>query len=205
VRQDAVDAPGQPEILAPYAQVRAETTRAFDPVLVVRTSGDPASYVTALRQILREQDPTLALDSVMTMEDRVSTSLERPRTYAVLVGAFAAFAVLIAAVGLFGVLAYTVAQRSREIGVRSALGATPGAIVGLIVRQAFRVTAAGLVVGLALAAVSMRALSTFLYGVQPRDAASFAAVAALLLVVAAAATVVPARRAANVDPLKVLR
>lgn len=205
VRQVSVDGPAQPEILAAYAQVGVETLRAFDPVIAVRTVDDPASHVTALRHILREQDPLLALDSVMTMEDRVSTSVERPRTYAVLVGAFAVCAVLIAAVGLFGVLAYTVAQRSREIGVRSALGATPGAIVGLIVRQAFWVTAAGLVAGLAAAAASMQALSAFLYGVQPRDALSFVTVAVLLLAVAAAATVVPARRAATVDPLKVLR
>ena len=205
VRQGSVDGPAQPEIFAPYAQLGADTTRAFDPVLAVRTSGDPAAFVTPLRQILREQDPSLALDSVMTMDDRVSTSLERPRTYALLVGGFAAFAVLIAAVGLFGVLAYSVAQRAREIGVRAALGATPGAIVVLIARQAFLVTAAGLVVGLIAAAVSMQALSSFLYGVRPRDASTFAAVAALLLVVAAAAAVVPARRAASVDPLKVLR
>jgi predicted permease len=205
VRQNAVDGPNQPEIIAPYAQVRAMTTRSFDPIVVVRTSGDPTSYVSALRNFVRGQDPSLALDSVMTMDERVSTSLARPRTYAVLVGGFAVFAVVIAAVGLFGVLAYSVAQRSREIGVRSALGAPPLAIVGLVVRQALWVTAAGVITGLALAAVTMRALSTFLYGVKPRDPASFAAVAALLLLVAALATVVPARRAANVDPLKVLR
>ncbi|MGE5815175.1 MAG: FtsX-like permease family protein, partial [Acidobacteriota bacterium] len=122
-----------------------------------------------------------------------------------LVGGFAAFAVIIAAVGLFGVLAYSVTLRSREIGVRSALGATPRAIVLLVLRQAAWVTSVGLVVGLAIAYLGGKSLRSFLYGVQPHDVTSFAAVAALLLAVAALASIVPARRAASVDPLSVLK
>jgi putative ABC transport system permease protein len=205
VRQGAVNAPDQPEIIAPYAQVRAVSTRSFDPIVVIRTAGDPAGYISALRNAVREQDRALALDSMMTMDERLATSLARPRTYAVLVAVFAVFAVLIAAVGLFGVLAYSVAQRAREIGVRSALGATPAAIVALVVRQAFWVTSAGVLAGLAISSVTMRTLAAFLYGVQPRDPVSFTAVALLVVIVAAFATVVPARRAAKVDPLKVLR
>jgi ABC-type antimicrobial peptide transport system permease subunit len=205
VRQPAGDAQGLPEIMASYAQAGPDATRQFDPVLVIRTSRDPTSYVATLRQLVRAHDPTLALDSVMTMEERVATSLAAPRTYAFLVGGFAVFALIIAAVGLFGVLGYTVAQRSREIGIRAALGASPRAIVGLVIRQALGVTAAGLLIGLALALVAVQTLARFLYGIAPRDPSTFAAVAALVLLVAAAATVVPARRAVTVDPLKVLR
>jgi ABC-type antimicrobial peptide transport system permease subunit len=200
-----VDAPRQPEIIAAYAQVRPETIRAFDPILIIRTTRDPARLVHVLRDLVREQDRSLALESVMTMEERIATSLERPRTYAALVGGFAIFTVLIAASGLFGVLAYTVSLRSREIGVRTALGASRRAIVLLVLRQAAWVTSAGLVAGLAAAYVAGRSLATFLYGVQPHDLASFVVVAALLLAVAALASIVPARRAASVDPLTVLK
>jgi putative ABC transport system permease protein len=205
VRQGAVDAPRQPEIIAAYAQVEPETIRAFDPIVIVRTAGDPAKLVRVLGDLVREQDGSLALDSVMSMEERIATSLERPRTYAALVGGFAVFAVLIAAVGLFGVLAYTVTLRSREIGVRSALGASPRAIVLLVLRQAAWVTSAGLAAGLAAAYAAGKSIAAFLYGVRPHDPVSFAAVAALLLVVAALASIVPARRAASVDPLTVLK
>jgi predicted permease len=205
VRQGAVDAPDQPEIVAPYAQVRPETIRAFDPILIVRTDRDPSVLVSALRAAVREQDPTLAVDSVQTMEERIATSLARPRTYALLLAGFAGFAALISAVGLFGVLAYTVAQRAREIGVRAALGASPRAIVSLVVRQALAVTCAGLAAGLAAAYVSARLLAGFVYGVEVHDRISFAGVVVLLLFIAAIASIVPARRAARVDPLSVLK
>lgn len=205
VRQGAVDAPEQPEIVAPYAQVRPETISASDPVLIVRTDRDPSAVVPALRAAVREQDPMLAVDSVQTMEERIATSLARPRTYAVLLAGFAGFALLISAVGLFGVLAYTVAQRAREIGVRAALGASPRAIVSLVVRQAVSVTSAGLLAGLAAASLSARLLSGFVYGVEIHDGVSFAGVVVLLLLIAAIASIVPARRAARVDPLSVLK
>lgn len=205
VRQGAVDAPRQPEIIAAYAQVRPDTIRAFDPILIVRTAGDAERLVPLLREFVREQDPALALDSVMTMDQRIATSLARPRIYALLVAGFAGFAALIVAVGLFGVLAYSVALRVREIGVRTALGATPSEIVSLVLGQAVWVTAVGLVAGLGAAYVTVRWMSTLLYGVGPHDAATFAGVATLLLVIAALASIGPARRAACVDPLSVLR
>jgi ABC-type antimicrobial peptide transport system permease subunit len=139
------------------------------------------------------------------MDDRLAATLSRPRLYAVLLGTFAAFALAIAAVGLFGVLSYTVAQRSREIGVRAALGATVGNIVGLVVRQSLAIAGAGITAGLLAALWLARGLQTYLYGVTPQDALSFVIVAALLLVVAAIASMIPARRAARVDPVKVLR
>jgi ABC-type antimicrobial peptide transport system permease subunit len=135
----------------------------------------------------------------------VWTSLARPRLYAVLLGGFAAFALAVAGVGLFGVLSYSVSLRAREIGVRTSLGATPWSIIGLVVRQVSVVTAAGLIVGLGAAAMLARSLSSLLYGVAPSDPITFVAVAALLAVAAVVASVVPARRAARVDPVRVLR
>jgi ABC-type antimicrobial peptide transport system permease subunit len=141
----------------------------------------------------------------MTMRDRVADSLSKPRLYAVLLGTFAAFALAIAGVGLFGVLSYSVAQRAREIGVRSALGAQAHDIVGLVVAQSMTIASVGVATGLIAAYWVSKALERFLYGVTAHDALSFGAVAALLLGVAAVATIVPARRAAAVDPVKVLR
>ncbi len=116
---------------------------------------------------VHEQAPALALDSVMTMEDRVMTSLAKPRLYAVVLVGFGAFALLIAGVGLFGVLSFSVAQRTREIGVRSALGAQARDIVALVLRQALWIVAGGVVIGLAAALAGVRLLSAFLYGISP--------------------------------------
>ncbi len=132
-------------------------------------------------------------------------ALAKPRLYAVVLAAFACFAAAIAGAGLFGVLSYGVAQRSREIGVRTALGAQKRDIVGLVVRQAAGVAGSGLAAGLMLAAASVRALSAFLYGVSAYDAVTFVVVPIVLAGVALAACVVPAHRAASVDPLQVLR
>ena len=132
-------------------------------------------------------------------------SLARPRLYAVLLATFAAFALVIAGVGLFGVLSYSVAQRSREIGVRTALGATTSDIVRLVLKQAAVVTLAGVGIGLWASFAVVKAVSTLLYGVSAHDAVSFIAVPIVLAAVAAIACVVPARRAARVDPLRALR
>jgi ABC-type antimicrobial peptide transport system permease subunit len=141
----------------------------------------------------------------MTMRDRVAGSLANPRLYAVVLATFAGFALLIAAVGLFGVLSYTVALRRREIGVRSALGATGRDIVLLVARQSLAIVAAGIAIGLLASAWATRLLGTLLYGVTTHDAVSFALVAAVLFAAAIVATIVPARRAAYVDPAKVMR
>jgi ABC-type antimicrobial peptide transport system permease subunit len=171
----------------------------------MRTASDPAAFAPAMRRIVREAEPAVALDSVMTMEDRVITNLAKPRLYAVVLVGFGFFAIVIAGVGLFGVLAYSVAQRGREIGVRTALGARPGDIVLMVVRQAGLIAVVATTIGLWLAFVAANGLSKFLYGVDPHDPASFAAVGAVVIAVSAVACVVPARRAARVDPLSVLR
>ena len=204
MRQDSVEAPLQPEIFASFKQILPSSIRNFDPILVVRTTADPTTYVSTLRSLVHEQAPTLALDSVMTMEDRVMTSLEKPRLYAVVLAWFGVFALLIAGVGLFGVLSFSVAQRTREIGVRSALGAQARDIVALVLRQALWIVGIGVLVGLGAALAGVRLLSAFLYGISPHDALTFVAVPIVIVAVAAVACLVPARRAAKVDPLTAL-
>jgi putative ABC transport system permease protein len=204
VRQGSVTDPPQPELFLPFRQIGC-TNAVSDPVVVVRTAGDPLPYTAILRDLLRQQSPTLALDSVMTMDDRLLTSLARPRTYALLLGGFAVFALAIAGVGLFGVLSYSVAQRTREIGVRTALGAQARDIARLVFRQGLAIAGAGVAVGLLTSAAAVRSLSAFLYGVTAFDAASFVAVPFILAAVTVVACLVPARRAARVDPLRALR
>ena len=194
---------GAPPPLARLDSLRSLAAAAG--AFVARASGDPSALAPAVRAIVREQAPALVLDSVMTMEDRLMSSLSRPRAYALVLGAFATFALFIAAVGLFGVLSYSVAQRSREIGVRTALGAQTMDIVALVLRSGMAITAAGLAGGLAAAALLVESLSKVLYGVRPFDPATFMAVPLVLAVAAALACVAPARRAARIDPIRALR
>jgi ABC-type antimicrobial peptide transport system permease subunit len=172
---------------------------------IARATGDPSVLAPAVRAIVREQAPGLVLDSIMTMEDRLMSSLSRPRAYAFVLGGFATFALAIAAVGLFGVLSYGVAQRSREIGVRTALGAQTVDIVAIVLRSGLTITAAGLAAGLATAALLVGSLSKILYGVGPFDPATFIVVPMVLALAAAVACVAPARRAARIDPIRALR
>jgi putative ABC transport system permease protein len=205
MRQD-VESPLQPEIFASIKQITPKTTNlTFDPILVIRTTGNPTIYVPTLRALVRDEAPALALDSIMTMEDRVMSSLAKPRLYAIVLVWFGGFAVLLVGVGLFGVVSFSVAQRTREIGVRAALGAQSRDIIALVLRQALWIVAVGVVLGLAATLASARALSAFLYGISPHDMPTFAAVATLIVIVAIIACVVPARRAANIDPLQALR
>jgi predicted permease len=205
MRQDSLEAPLQPEMFASLKQILPSSIRSFDPILVVRTTGDPPAYVSTLRTLVQEEAPTLALDSVMTMEDRVMTSLEKPRLYAVVLAWFGMFALLVAGVGLFGVLSFSVAQRTREIGVRSALGAQVRDIVALVLHQAFWMIGIGMLVGLGAALAGVRVLSAFLYGIRPHDPLTFVAVPIVIVAIAAIACLIPARRAAKVDPLAALR
>ena len=143
---DVADTP-MPELFVSYRQMPARLTT-FPPLLVVRTTDDPMLHVSALRAAVHKQDPAVPIDSIMTMEERVSTSLAKPRLYAILLAGFATSALAIAAVGLFGVLSYSVAQRRREIGIRTALGAQLCDIVQLVLRQAIVAALAGIGVGL---------------------------------------------------------
>ncbi|PYR62123.1 MAG: hypothetical protein DMF91_07845 [Acidobacteria bacterium] len=203
MRQGEISDAPQSEIFRSYRQASMQPSS--DPLFILRTSDDPVAHVATLRSLVRSEDASLALDSVMTMEERVVNSLARPRLYAVLLTTFAVFALVIAGVGLFGVLSYSVAQRSREIGVRTALGATTGDIVRLVLRQAAVATLGGVGIGLWASYAAVRAVSKLLYGVSAHDSVSFIVVPIVLACVAAIACVVPARRAARVDPLRALR
>lgn len=193
----------QPEMFSSYRQYGPMRIESI--FFVARTATDPSALASAVRAIIREEAPTLVLDSVMTMDDRLMSSLSRPRAYALVLGGLAIFALAIAMVGLFGVLSYTVAQRSREIGVRTALGAQTADIVKLVLRSGMAVTAAGLTLGLAAAALLVQSLSKILYGVGPFDPVTFTVVPLVLACTAALACLAPARRAARIDPIRVLR
>ncbi|MGB2714688.1 MAG: ABC transporter permease [Vicinamibacterales bacterium] len=173
--------------------------------LLARATADTDTAAASIRSAVRDADQQLVADLVVPLEQRLLSTLARPRLYAVLLGGFAACAIVIAAVGLVGVLSYSVSQRARELAIRSALGATRRGLLLLILRQGLAVTLSGLVAGL-LASVWLTALlSTQLYGVQPHDPLSFFATAGLLLLVGVLASLMPARRAARIDPLRVLR
>ena len=159
----------------------------------------------SLRQLTQQTNPNIVLDSLMTMEGRLAAGLSRPRLYAVLLSALSFLALVIAGVGVFGVLSYNVAQRRREIGVRAALGAAPRDIIRTIVGQGVIMAAAGLGIGLSAAFWLVRYLEGLLWGVTARDPLSYAAVPLVLLAATVVACWVPARRAARIDPLTALR
>jgi len=161
--------------------------------------------VGAIRSRLREIDPDLPMFGVRPMTDLVSDSAARARLYAILLGVFAGLALLLAAVGMYGVMAYVVARRTPEFGVRIALGAKTADILGLVLRRGVLLSLLGVGIGLAGALAASRALSALLYGVTPTDPVTLIAVPVVLTGVAIAACLVPARRATATDPMSVLR
>jgi putative ABC transport system permease protein len=173
--------------------------------VVVRTDGSPELLVPALRQKVRELDPELPLANIRTMQEWVSNSAAQPRLNARLLTLFAAMALLIAAIGIYAVLAYSVTQRTRETGLRIALGALPVRVLRLVVSEGMRVGLIGIGAGLLGALAVGPALSSLLYGVPVRDPVTFAGVAVVLALIALAACFIPARRAAKVDPMVALR
>jgi predicted permease len=176
-----------------------------DLIVVMRTTTEPAALAAGARALVREADSSLVIDSTMTMEERVAGSLSGPRTYAVFLVGFALCALTIAGVGLFGVLSYTTVQRTREIGLRTALGAQRGDVMTLVGRQAMTITIGGLAAGLFASFFLSRTLTTLLYGISTRDVISFAIVPAVLLLVSLIACAVPALRASRISPIDALR
>jgi ABC-type antimicrobial peptide transport system permease subunit len=174
-------------------------------IVIVRSSADPAALATNVRALIGAEGPTLPVDSIMTMEERVAASLAGPRSYAVFLVGFVLCALVIAGVGLFGVLSYTTSQRTREIGLRTALGARRGDVLALVGRQAMTITACGLIVGLVAAFVLSQSLSTLLYGISTRDALSVVVVPLVLIGVSIVAYAAPVWRALRIDPLVALR
>jgi predicted permease len=195
VKQTALDEEAVAQVYVPESQMAYPGL-----TFVVRTSGDALGTVSAVKQAAHAADPGATLNDIRTMEDVVAQSLMRQRFSMTLIGTLAALALVLAIVGLYGVLALIVGQRRREIGVRLALGARPSDVVRMILAEGARVVALGLIVGIGGSLAVMRVLGTLLYGVSTTDPMTFACASAVVAVVALAATYVPARRAARLDP-----
>jgi predicted permease len=203
VRQAGLYGDPRMDIYAPYAQERRAFIAPRD--LVLRTKGDAASVAAAVRQAVWSVDKDQPVSHVRTMDQVFAAAISQERFQALLLGLFAALALVLACVGLYGVISYAVAQRTHEIGVRMALGAQPFDVLRLVLRQGMGLTIAGLIVGIGIGLVAARVLSDLLYGVTPRDPLTFVGVPALLLLVAFLACYIPARRATRIDPLVALR
>jgi putative ABC transport system permease protein len=173
--------------------------------LVIRTAGDPAAFATTLRHEVQALDKDQPIYNVRTMDDVVANSLGTRRVSMQLFTVFAIAALLLAAIGIYGVMAYTVTQRTQEIGIRMALGAQKSDVLRLVVRQGMMLTVIGVIAGLAGAFALTRVIANLLFGVGASDPTTFVAISLLLLAVAFIACYLPARRATLVDPIKALR
>jgi ABC-type antimicrobial peptide transport system permease subunit len=180
----------------------ASTT--FSLLIRVR-SGDPAAWVPAIRLAVRAVDPTAAVARTATMDQLIARSLGAPRFYVSILGSVAAIALILAMAGLYGVLSYAVAQRTREIGIRSALGSSRTALIRLFMTSGLKLAAVGVILGLAGGAAITRTMQSLLYGISPLDVRTWALATLVMLLSALTAALVPARRAANVDPLIAIR
>jgi putative ABC transport system permease protein len=190
----------QPFIYKPFLQNYSSSAE-----LILRTRGGTEGVLSALRGELRGIDPKMALVSVETMQQHMEFPLFPAQAAGLLLGAFGTLAMALAILGVYGIVAFSVSQRTREIGLRLALGATRWEILKMVLTQGIKLTLIGLAVGLAGAAAGARVLSSLLYGIQATDAITFVSVAILFVAVALAATLIPARRAASVDPMTALR
>jgi len=207
VRHNALDEPARPEAYGPYDQLasgwKAEIGRAMD--VAVRSAVDPAALVAAIKTQVRAVDPGVPLSHVRTLTEATSLWIAPRVLNLSLVGGFSATALLLCLVGIYGLMSYSVSERTREIGVRLALGATPRSVLALLLARGLRLALAGAAVGIFMAALMGRSLEAMLYSVSRRDPATFAAVTVLLIAVALVGSYFPARRAMRVDPLLALR
>jgi putative ABC transport system permease protein len=200
VRESGLGADSPPEIYVPYAQFPIESMD-----VVLRTDVEPRSIAAVAERVVHGLDAELPVARVATLDEVLARSVSEPRFYALLLGTFAAIALFLAALGLFGVMAYAVAQRTRELAVRIALGARREVLLGMVLREALLLGAVGVTVGLAGALLLSRVIASMLFSLSPRDPATLAGVAVLLLATAILASYVPARRATRVDPVIALR
>ena len=192
--------PPRPEFYQPHSQ-NSFSFMAF----VVRTAGPPSTVIPSVRSAIMSLDAAQPLSDVSTMDEHVATALARPRVLSVLVGAFGGLALVLALVGVYGVMAYSVAQRTREIAIRAALGASPLGVTRMVLLRALQLAAAGIAAGLVLTLVASRVLAGLLFQIAPTDPATYAIVMILLTVVCVLAAALPARRAARIDGATVLR
>jgi putative ABC transport system permease protein len=200
VRQLGLSEPPTPLLYIPYQQFALPFTN-----VAVRSAAPESAVTSIMRTELLSADPNLPFGDLMTLQSVVDRSVDEPRFRTLLIGIFAVLALLLAAVGVYGLISYSVTQRTREIGIRVALGARPRQVLYPVVREGVALALTGVAIGLAGALVTTRVLSAFLFGVGATDPVTFAAVSALLLVIALAASYVPSRRALRVDPLTALR
>lgn len=202
VRQYGLDQEPDPQVFVDARELPPGNPR---PYYALRVDGDPAHYVATVREAVRQIDPSAVLDNVATMQQVVSNSLSRPRLFAALAAAFASVGALLAAVGVYGVTAYTVTQRTRELAIRLALGARPSELLLMVMRYGVGWTIAGLCLGVMGSVALSRYLTGVLFGITPLDPATIVIVSAMFLLIAVLATLIPARRTTRVDPLTALR
>ena len=192
------------EMFVPYRQ-GDQLLPVFQLSLVMRTAADPRQESSALRSAVADIDPNQPIVKVRTMEDNMAATVAQPRFRTWLIGIFAALALLLAAVGIYGVMSYSVTQRTNEIGIRVTLGAQPGDVFRTVVGEGLRFALLGVAIGITAGLVLTRLLASFLYGISASDPTTFIAVAIILVAVSAAASFFPARRATRVDPIIALR
>ena len=201
-RYGGLDRAPLPLVYVPYAQGAEGTLNIF---LVMRTDSDPLALVGAVREQIWRVDRDQPVVNIATLRARVGLSVAQPRLEATLLGAFAALALILAAVGIYGVMSYSISRETREIGIRMALGALPRDLVRMVLSRGLRLAGIGLSIGLVGALALTRVLKTLLFGVSPTDPIVFGAIVSLLAAVAALASFLPARRAARIDPIVALR
>jgi putative ABC transport system permease protein len=192
----------EPELYLPYEQYLGP---AFGTALVVRGTGNPSSLAPAIRNEIRMRYPNQPIGDIKLMTDILSDSVALPRFYTALLGAFAALALALACAGIYGVMSYSVAQRTREVGIRMALGATSGSVLALVLKEGLFLVVAGVALGAGGALALTRIIRSQLYETAPSDPATFAAAAFILIAVAACAAFFPASKAARVNPTVALR
>jgi putative ABC transport system permease protein len=200
VKSAGLQAETEPTYYLPATQAPLE-----DMMLLVRTTTEPAAIISSLRQTVWSIDPNQPVANVTTLEQIVSDSISKPRLNMTLMALFGALALILAAVGIYGLLSYTVTQRTREMGIRLALGAQVGDVLRLVLKQGMVLALVGQAIGLVGALALTRLIRALLFGVTPTDVTIFAAVVAVLTAIALLACYLPARRATKVDPLKALR